>query len=87
VSTFLSTLLLFALIVAAMAVGVAFTGRRLRGSCGGMGAGDDCSCSKARQAKCKAEGRPTPHAEQPIAAQRLARGGATPGQASVSEAR
>ena len=34
-----------ALVVAAMAVGVMFTGREIKGSCGGVGGGD-CACSK-----------------------------------------
>lgn len=48
--TFLATFLLFALVVAAMAVGVLFSNRRLRGSCGGTG--EACDCSRARQAAC-----------------------------------
>ena len=34
-----------ALLMAMMAVGVIFGGRRLRGSCGGVG-GDDCVCDE-----------------------------------------
>ena len=42
---FLLTGALFALAMAAMAVGVIVSGRRLRGSCGGVGAAD-CWCEK-----------------------------------------
>ena len=48
--TFLATLLLFAAVMLAMGVGVAFSGRRLRGSCGGVGR--DCSCDEAARAEC-----------------------------------
>ena len=34
-----------ALVMAGMAVGVAVTGRRLKGSCGGVGG--DCACERA----------------------------------------
>ena len=50
--------------VAAMALGVMITGRRLKGSCGGVGGGGDCLCDK--------EGRPrecekAPQGEPPLA--------------------
>jgi hypothetical protein len=48
--TFLATLVVFALAMLAMAVGVVFSGRRLRGSCGGTG--EDCSCDAAARAEC-----------------------------------
>jgi len=50
--TFLVTAVFFALVMTAMAVGVIFSNRRLRGSCGGTGEG--CGCSPARQRKCAA---------------------------------
>ena len=48
--TFLATLILFLLIAAGMAVGVIFSNRSLRGSCGGTG--KDCSCSAKEQKEC-----------------------------------
>jgi hypothetical protein len=48
--TYLATLLLFAAVMLAMAVGVLATGRRLRGSCGGTGL--DCSCDDAAREEC-----------------------------------
>ena len=50
VETFLATLLLFIAVTLAMAVGVVFSGRRLKGSCGGTGR--DCSCDEAERAEC-----------------------------------
>lgn len=44
-TTFLLTLGLFALVVAAMAIGVMLQGKRLSGSCGGV-AGTECLCKK-----------------------------------------
>ncbi|MDD9937614.1 MAG: hypothetical protein OXT09_28635 [Myxococcales bacterium] len=49
---FLATFTLFALAMAAMAIGVAFSGRRLSGSCGGV-AGKDCTCSIAERKACQ----------------------------------
>ena len=49
-ATFFATMTIFGLVVAAMAVGVAFHGRRLRGSCGGVG--QDCSCSVTTARSC-----------------------------------
>lgn len=69
VTTFLLTAGLFLLVVTLMAVGVMFGGRRLQGSCGGVGGGA-CSCSEARQARC--ERRP-PAANAPIPSERLSR--------------
>lgn len=48
--TFIASLIFFCLIAAAMAVGVIFSNRRLRGSCGGTG--EDCSCSAPEQKAC-----------------------------------
>lgn len=42
---FLVTFVVVLATVAAMAVGVILAGKRLRGSCGGVG-GDDCWCEK-----------------------------------------
>jgi hypothetical protein len=48
--TLLGTLVLFAAVMAAMAVGVVFSGRRLRGSCGGTG--EDCACDDEARRAC-----------------------------------
>lgn len=48
--TFIATALLFCLIAAAMAVGVIFSNRSLRGSCGGTGT--SCECNEAKQREC-----------------------------------
>ena len=48
--TFLATLLLFGAAMLAMAVGVLISGRRLKGSCGGIGRA--CSCDDATRAEC-----------------------------------
>jgi len=49
--TFLATFLFFAAIMAAMAIGVIVHGRRLKGSCGGVGG--DCPCDEAAQQECE----------------------------------
>lgn len=69
VLVFLITLCVFVLVISAMAVGVATTGRRLSGSCGGTGA--SCACSAEKRARCK-EGS-SPHADTPIEPQALTR--------------
>jgi hypothetical protein len=46
-STFILTLGVIAVIMTAMAVGVIFSDRALRGSCGGVG--DDCACAEAAE--------------------------------------
>ena len=48
--TFVATLTLFGVIVAAMSIGVAVSGRALRGSCGGTG--EDCTCDSATRESC-----------------------------------
>ena len=47
-STFILTLTGIAIIMSAMAVGVIFSDRVLKGSCGGVG--DDCACAEAAEA-------------------------------------
>lgn len=50
----LLTALLMGIMMAAMAVGVIFSNRELKGSCGGPG-GADCACDKAgRPRACEA---------------------------------
>ena len=48
--TFLATAVLFGIAMAAMAVGVIFSNRELKGSCGGTGR--DCSCSAEARRDC-----------------------------------
>lgn len=52
-ATFLVTFVMFGLLMGAMALGLA-RGRRLQGSCGGVG-GDDCSCSPVKRQRCQRE--------------------------------
>lgn len=47
-STFILTLAAIAFIMTAMAVGIIFSDRALKGSCGGVG--DDCACADAAEA-------------------------------------
>lgn len=58
-STFIATFVVLAFLMTSMALGVLLSGRRLRGSCGGV-ANDDCTCSlserRACQRKAAAEG-------------------------------
>lgn len=49
-TTFLATLAVFGVAVGAMALGVIIQGKRLRGSCGGVG--DSCECSLAQARRC-----------------------------------
>ena len=53
-TTFLATATIYCLAVAAMAVGVVFTGRELKGSCGGTGR--ECSCSEEARRDCALAG-------------------------------
>lgn len=48
--TFVATLVFFGLVMFAMAIGVLFSGRSLKGSCGGTGA--NCSCSDGEREAC-----------------------------------
>lgn len=48
--TFIAALAVFALVMLAMALGVMVSGRRLRGSCGGVG--EACRCDEAARATC-----------------------------------
>jgi hypothetical protein len=50
VQTFLATLLIFGLMTAMMAVGVIFSNRSLRGSCGGTG--KECACESKKARSC-----------------------------------
>ncbi len=52
---FLGTLLVFCIVVFAMAAGVRLTGRSLKGSCGGTGTG--CPCSDEERRACARRGR------------------------------
>ena len=47
---FLATALIFGVVMAAMAVGVIFSNRTLKGSCGGTGL--DCTCSEEARREC-----------------------------------
>jgi hypothetical protein len=70
---YLAALLVFALVIAGMAVGVIFSGRRIKGSCGGLSTMSDelgqplCECG-APPGSCAEGGRGT--AAQPGAVQR-----------------
>jgi hypothetical protein len=55
--TFLAALVVFALAMFAMAIGLLLSGRRLRGSCGGVG--DSCRCSAPARARCALSKRQT----------------------------
>jgi len=48
--TLIATLTFFGIIMAAMAVGVIFSNRQLKGSCGGTG--QNCDCALAKRKAC-----------------------------------
>ena len=50
-TTFLATIAVVLLTVAAMSLGVVLQGKRLRGSCGLTG--DDCTCTAIRALLCR----------------------------------
>jgi hypothetical protein len=53
--TFLATALIIGIAMAAMAVGVIFSNRTLKGSCGGTGL--NCSCSEEARRECALAGK------------------------------
>jgi hypothetical protein len=53
--TVLVTIVFFGIIVSAMAIGVIFTGKSLRGSCGGTGT--DCECTETKRRACATAAR------------------------------
>jgi len=55
--TFAVTAFAFFFAVLIMSSGLILAGRRLRGSCGGVG-GSACSCGPEKRAKCHAKGAP-----------------------------
>lgn len=54
-TTLLATIFIFGLLMAAMAVGVMFQGKALKGSCGGTGTG--CPCTADEKRACAAKRR------------------------------
>ncbi len=50
------TLIVFAIVTAAMSIGVILKGRPLKGSCGGIGNG--CPCTEAERQACARRGNP-----------------------------
>jgi hypothetical protein len=53
--TFFATLLIVGAIMAAMSIGVAVSGRQLRGSCGGTD--KDCECDDQARRACALRGQ------------------------------
>ncbi len=51
-ATIVLTVAFFAICVFLMAIGLAVNGRRLAGSCGGVGS-DSCGCSPEKRAACR----------------------------------
>ena len=52
-ATFIATLVVFGVAVAAMALGAMFQGKHLKGSCGGTGKACECSALKARSCQMR----------------------------------
>ncbi|MBW2229157.1 MAG: hypothetical protein JRG92_07200 [Deltaproteobacteria bacterium] len=50
--TLIATFALFGIVMTAMAVGLIFRGKSLRGSCGGIG--ESCGCSARKRRACVA---------------------------------
>jgi hypothetical protein len=50
-ATLIATIAVFGIVMLAMAIGVLFQGKRLRGSCGATG--KDCECSPLAARACK----------------------------------
>ncbi|MDJ0864667.1 MAG: DUF539 domain-containing protein [Myxococcota bacterium] len=50
-ATFVATLVIFGIVVLAMALGAIVQGRHLRGSCGGVGS--NCQCSPIEARRCE----------------------------------
>ncbi len=48
--TLIATLVFFGIVMGAMAVGVIFSNRQLKGSCGGTG--QNCDCTLAKRKAC-----------------------------------
>ena len=66
---FLLSLIVVGICIAAMAVGVIFSNRKLKGSCGGLGAvmGEDCMfCDKKDQCDEEKKRRKLPSAPSPF---------------------
>ncbi len=60
------TFMTMLLAVAGMAIGAMVHGRRLKGSCGGLGPNADCLCAKeGRPPECKKEPSEPPLAQLP----------------------
>lgn len=55
INIFLISFAVMIIVVAAMAVGAMFTGRPIKGSCGGMGTDEQCPCSEADKQACEAK--------------------------------
>ena len=54
-STIVLTVAFFGILMAMMAVGLMFQGKRLSGSCGGDPDSAHCGCSPEKKAKCREE--------------------------------
>lgn len=58
-TTFLATFVMLATLMLIMAVGVMFSGRALKGSCGGV-PGKECTCSSTDRQACESRNEPPP---------------------------